>query len=140
MSELVSAIGDAASGVADGMVGVLRGVPHTPPPPRTPPPLRPPLLPPNEPPDIPPASPLVVCPPSWPPPSTPPGFSEWSAHVPAWAWWMFSVLVSFAAAGFGAIVYIVRELRTQKRGFGLPREDTAKTLADLERRMSKRGF
>ena len=53
---------------------------------------------------------------------------------------MFAALVVTACSGAAAIVYIVRELRAQRRGLGLPREETVKTLADLERRMAKRGI
>lgn len=140
MSKLINAIGDVADGAADVITSVIHGTPHAPAPPSSPPPQLPPATPPRAPPTLPPVPPLIVCPPSWPPPSTPPGFSEWSAHIPVWAWWFFALLVIIAIMGMAATVYVLRELRAQRKGFGLPREDTVKTLADLERRMAKRGF
>ena len=93
-------------------------------------PVTPPL-----PPSVPPAyPPLVVCPPSWPPPAAPPSFSVWAASVPSWFWLLFAVIVLFACAGVGAMVYVLRELRIMKqRGMRLGSE-TNNALEDLARR------
>lgn len=144
MSDLLSAVGDvaisaagAASTAADLMTGVLRGTPRAPPPP----PLRPPpLAPPMPPPADPPVPPLIICPPALPPPSAPPGFEVWAAQIPPWFWWMFACTTLVAMAGVVAIGLVLRELRAARRGFTLPREDTAVTLAALERTMAKRGI
>ena len=85
-----------------------------------------------------PQPPLIVCPPALPPPSAPPGFDVWAANVPSWVWVVFVCVVLLACLGAAAIVYTLRELR-RKKGIGLPGEDTAKTLAELERQMTKRG-
>jgi hypothetical protein len=53
---------------------------------------------------------------------------------------MFVCTMLVAVGGAVAIGYILRELRRQRRGIGLPREETARTLADLERKMAKRGI
>lgn len=140
MSKLISAVADVADSAADLVTGVLHGAPRAPLPPGSPPPHLPPEQPPAEPPSMPPAPPLIVCPPSQPPPSPPPGFAEWSANVPAWVWWALALVLVIAITGLVAIAYVVREIRAQRRGLGLPREETAKTLADLERRMAKRGI
>lgn len=133
MSNIVSAVGDAANGATDAVIGMLRG--DLAPPPDVPPAAPPPRWPPQQPP----APPQIVCPPALPPPSAPPGFDVWAANVPSWFWVFFVCVLLFACLGVAAIVYILRELRRQK-GIGLPREDTARTLAELERQMTKRGI
>jgi len=45
-----------------------------------------------------------------------------------------------ACCGTVAIVYILRELRAQRKGLRLPKEETAKALAGLETRMGRRGL
>jgi type II secretory pathway component PulF len=74
-----------------------------------------------------------------PPPMSPPGFSTWSAHVPQWAWLTFAVILMFACAGAATLVYVLRELRAQRRGHRLPPEETLRALAHLEKRMQKIG-
>lgn len=140
MSKLVDALGDAAGGAADAVVNLIRGAPASPPPPWPPPAYPPPGAPPLQPPHAPPALPLIVCPPAMPPPSAPPGFDVWAAQIPLWFWLFFVCVFLVACLGAVAIVYILRELRRQRNGIGLPREDTAKTLAKLERQMAKHGI
>lgn len=136
---VASAVNDAVTGAANGVAQSIRGYPRMPPP--LLPPMPPPSFPPTEPPPVepPPLMPLIVCPPSAPPPMSPPGFSTWSAHVPQWAWLTFAVIMMFACAGMAALVYVLRELRAQRRGHRLPREETLKALAHLEKRMQRIG-
>ena len=130
--------------VLETMAGVVHTVKHAfdgqpeapPPPPTTPPPTTPPLFPPR----YPPAPPLIVCPPMAPPPLSPPGFHVWAAQVPPWFWLMFSLMFAVACCGTAAIVYILRELRRQRKGERLPKEETMKSLSQLENRLAKRGF
>lgn len=140
MSELIGALGDAATQVQDVVVNAIRGAPVAPPPPTPPPTMPPPEVPPLIPPAWPPAPPLIICPPSVPPPSPPPGFEVWAATVPVWFWWMFASTVVVATLGAAAIVYVLRELRLQRRGVRLPAEATARTMAELEMKMSRRGI
>lgn len=53
---------------------------------------------------------------------------------------MFVFTTLIAVGGAVAIGYILRELRRQRRGIGLPHEETARTLSELERKMAKRGI
>ena len=140
MADLLAAVGEVASDASTTLVNAIRGMPHAPPPPPWQPPSAPPAQPPWQPPAQPPAPPLIVCPPSQPPPSPPPGFEVWAAQVPSWFWWTFVLTMLFACGGAVAIVHVLRELRAQHRGLGLPREETTKTLADLERQMGARGM
>lgn len=140
MTDLLNAVGAVASDASATIVNALRGAPGVPPPPAPPPGAPPPGAPPVAPPLAPPAPPLIICPPAAPPPAAPPGFEVWAAQVPSWFWWMFVFTFLVACGGAVAIAYVLRELRAQKRGVGLPREETAKALENLERAMGRRGM
>ena len=133
MTDLINSVQEAAHTVAHA----FDGHPTAPPPmPVAPSPVEPPELPPM----YPPYPPLIVCPPAMPPPLSPPGFQVWAAQVPSWFWWMFVLMGLIACCGTVAIVYILRELRAQRKGLRLPKEETAKALAGLEARMGRRGL
>jgi hypothetical protein len=134
---IASGVASAVSDAADAAKHLFDGAPHLPPPPPLAPP---PTWPPSEPPVQPPAPPLIVCPPMAPPPMSPPGFHVWAAQVPPWFWGMFVGMVMFACCGVVAIVYILKELRAQRLGLKLPQQDTIKSLAMLEARMTRRGM
>ena len=139
-SVVEEALSGAVENVKDAVESVFRGHPAAPPP-TFPPPAEPwPGLPPQDPPWSPPMPPLIVCPPMAPPPSAPPGFHVWAAQVPSWFWWMFIFMFLVACGGTAAIVYILRELRRQRRGERVPGVETAKSLAQLEGRLAKRGY
>ena len=141
MANLLESAGEVVSGVGGAVTGavaqVFAGHPDTPPPP----PLHPP---PNQPPTSPPASPpwppLIICPPAAPPPLSPPDFSVWAAQVPSWFWWTFVFTVLVACMGAIAMGYVFRELRRLRKGERLPAVETARSLAQLEARLSKRGY
>ena len=128
------AVTGAVEGVGEAVSSVFAGHPLAPPPspaqplPSSPPPLEPPL------------PPLLICPPAAPPPLSPPSIEVWAAQVPIWFWWTFLFTVLVAVAGTVAIVYILRELRRQNRGERLPREETMRSLAQLEASLEKRGY
>jgi len=132
MTDVLGAVSDAVHTVQHAFDGHPAAPP---PPPLEPPPVLPPLMPPSSPP----YPPLIVCPPMAPPPMSPPGFHVWAAQVPPWFWWMFAFMFLVACFGTGAILYILRELRKQK-GERVPKEETLKSLAQLEARLGKRGF
>ena len=133
MTDLLDSVQQAAHTV----VHAFDGHPVAPPPlPTAPSPVEPPQLPPISPP----YQPLIVCPPAAPPPLSPPEFHVWAAQVPPWFWWTFVFMGLVACCGAVAIVYIVRELRAQRNGLRLPKEETMKALAALEARMGRRGL
>ena len=136
--EVAGSVANTVSHTVSDAVGAVTGtLPRAPPPlPSLPFPSTPPSLPPMEPPH----PPLIICPPAAPPPMAPPGFHVWAAQIPSWFWMMFVFMGFFACFGTLAIVYILKELRAQRNGFRLPKEETLKSLAQLEARMAKRGF
>lgn len=122
--------------LVEAVAAAFRGTPEAPPPlgPPTAPP-QPPDLPPATPPD-PPLPPLIVCPPAAPPPLAPPGFEVWAAQIPSWFWLMFVFMAFVACLGTVAIVYILRELRQQRKGQRLPGTEMA--LEELSRQVTGR--
>jgi hypothetical protein len=137
VSQASDVVGDAVHDAKHLVSAALSASPSLPPPP---PHRPPPAAPPPPPPAAPPFPPLVVCPPMAPPPSLPPSFEVWAQHVPGWAWSIFASVFVLACLGAVAIAWIVRELRRQRRGDPLPGQETARSLAMLEARMSKRGY
>jgi len=138
MTSILETAGDAVTGaVSDAGQAIASAFAQhplvPPPPPLQPPPLEPP-------PDEPPAPPLIICPPMAPPPLSPPSFQVWSQQVPTWFWLTFVFTVLVACIGTIAIVYTLREVRRMRRGERLPAIETAKSLAQLEARMTTRGY
>ncbi|MGZ0214105.1 MAG: hypothetical protein ACKVI4_16635 [Actinomycetales bacterium] len=87
---------------------------------------------------------IIVCPPSAPPPAPPPDLVSWAAHVPAWFWLTFVVMLLTSVGGCGAMGYVVHTVRRfQKRQAEIAdgevstrlRHGTASALSRLEERV-----
>ena len=133
-------VGGAIGGVEDAVASVFAGSPTAPPSRPSPTGPPPPSEPPSAPPATPPQPPLIICPPMAPPPFAPPSFEVWAAQVPRWFWLMFVFTFLVAFLGAAAIGYILRELRRQRKGERLPKEETLRALAQLEQRLGRRGL